>query len=170
MSQIVQAHGLHCNDDGRIYDIHSSSTWKLAYSSDGQFTNDSRGISFAFNTDGVNPYSHNKVCYSMWPIILTILNLPRRIRHTFDNVWLVGTVSGNGTKEPNNLDPYLSILVDEMLELTNKKIFDAYQQATFTLKIDILLYVLDYPGISKVFNTKGSNAYQGCTWCELEGM
>ena len=82
----------------------------------------------------------------------------------------MGTVPGNGTKEPNSLDPYLSILVDEILELTNKKLFDAYQQAPFTLKIDVLLYVLDYPGISKVFNTKGANAYQECKWCELEGM
>ena len=98
------------------------------------------------------------------------LNLPRHIRATFDNVWLVGTVPGNGIKEPNNWDPYLSILVDEMLELTNKELFDAYQQATFILNTDILLYVLDYLGISKVFNTKGANASQGCTWCKLEGM
>lgn len=26
-------------------------------------------------TDGVNPFAHNKVTYSMWPIMLTLLNL-----------------------------------------------------------------------------------------------
>ena len=91
LSQIIQAHGLDLNNDF-VYDIQSSSAWKLAYSSDGQFENDSRGISFALNTDGVNPYSHNKVSYSMWPIVMTVLNLPRKIRHAFANVWSVGTV------------------------------------------------------------------------------
>ena len=130
---------------------------------------DCRGISFALNTDDVNPYSQNKVNYSMWPIILMVLNLPRKVCHLFANVWLVGTIPGNGSKEPNNLDPYLDVLVDELLELTNKKMFDTYQNAPFSLKVNVLMYVLDYPGISKVFNVKGVNAYQGCAWCELEG-
>ena len=47
--------------------------------------------------------------------------------------------------------------------------FDTYQNAPFSLKVNVLIYVLDYPGISKVFNVKGVNAYQGCAWCELEG-
>jgi len=84
-------------------------------------------------------------------------------------VWLAGIVPGNRSKEPNNLNPYLSILVDELLAITNKKVLDAYQDAPFTLKVNVLLYVLDYPGISKVFKIKGANAYQGCAWCELEG-
>ena len=102
-------------------------------------------------------------------MILTVLNLPRSVCHSLANVWLTGIVPGNGSKEPNNLDPYLSILVDELLAITNKKVFDAYQDAPFTLKVNVLLYVLDYPGISKVFKIKGANAYKGCAWCELEG-
>ena len=168
LSQIVQAHGLHSSENQHINDIHSSTAWKLAYSNDGQFEGDCRAISFAVNTDGVNPFSHNKISYSMWPIILTVLNLPRSVHHSFANVWLAGIVPGNKSKEPNNLDPYLSILVDELLAITNKEVFDAYQDAPFTLKVNVLLYVLDYPGISKVFKIKGANAYQGCAWCELE--
>ena len=142
----------------------------MAYSSAGLFASDVRGISFSLNTDGVNPYSQNRVSYSMWPIILTVLNLPREIRYSFGNFWLVGTVPGNGTKEPNSLDPYLDILVDELLAISNKEVFDAYQGAPFKLKADILMYVLDYPGLGKVFNVLGANAYQACAWCEIEGM
>lgn len=168
LSQIVQSHGLQVTGS-TMYDIHSSPAWKLAYSNSGQFSSGYRGISFAFNTDGVNPYSHNKVSYSMWPMILTLLNLPRSKRHLFGNVWLVATIPGNGTKEPNSLDPYLDVMVDELLEISNQKLFDAYMNAPFNLKVDILLYVLDYPGIAKVFSLKGSNSYQGCAWCEIEG-
>ena len=56
----------------------------------------------------------------MWPITLTVLNLPRKMRYSFSNIWLVGTIPGNGTKEPQSLDPYLSVLVDELLSITNK--------------------------------------------------
>ena len=102
LAQIVQAHGLHADNSTKIYDVQSSLSWKLAYCTSGEFNDDYRGISFALNTDGVNPYSQNKVNYSMWPIILTVLNLPRKVRHLFANVWLVGTIPGNGSKEPNN--------------------------------------------------------------------
>ena len=139
------------------------------YSNDGYFSSDCQGISFALNTDGVNPFSHNKTQYSMWPIIMTVLNLCRDITFSFSNFWLVGTVPGNGNKEPNNLDPYLSILVDELLALTDLNIYDSYQNAPFKLKVNVLMYILDYPGISKMFTIKGSNAYQGCAWCEIEG-
>ena len=152
-----------------MYDIHDSPSWRLAYSSDGTFSSDCRGISFALNTDGVNPYSQNRVSYSMWPIIMTVLNLPRRIRCSYENFWLVGTVPGNGTKEPRCLDPYIEILVDELLSITNKNMFDAYQGASFQFKANVLLYILDYPGIAKVFNVMGANAYQAYAWCEIEG-
>lgn len=170
LSEIIQAHGLHCTEERAcMYDIHDSPAWRLAYSSSGEFGSEYRSISFAFNTDGVNPYSQNRVSYSMWPIILTVLNLPRDIRYSFGNFWLVGTIPGNGTKEPKSLDPYLSILVDELLSITNQLVFDAYQGAPFKLKVDILLHILDYPGIGKVFNVMGANAYQACVWCEIKG-
>ena len=79
LAKIIQGHGLRCCSDGLVmYDIHDSPSWKLAYSSTGTFSSDCRGISFALSTDGVNPYSQNKVSCSMWPIILTLLNLPRQ--------------------------------------------------------------------------------------------
>ena len=75
---------------------------------------------------------------------------------------------GNGSKEPETLQPYLEVLVDEILSLTGKELFDAYKQAPFTLTVDVLSYVLDYPGVGKVFNVLGSGAYRGCAWCEIQ--
>ena len=82
------------------------------------------------------------------------------------NVWLVETIPGNDTKEPNSLDPYLEITVDELLEISNQKLCGSYQNTPFDLKVNNLLYVLDYP---KVFNVKDTNSYQGCAWCEIDG-
>ena len=136
----------------RMFDIHNSPVWAAAYSADGIFQGDCQGISLGFCTDGVNPFNHTKVVYSMWPIMMTLLNLPREKRNLFENILLLGIIPGYGTKEPKDLNPY-----------------DAYQDSTFTLKVEILIHTLDYPGIGKVLKLSGSGAYNGCVWCDIKG-
>jgi len=48
-----------------MYDIHDSPAWKAAYSDGGIFKGDKCGVSLAVCTDGVNPFSHAHVKYSM---------------------------------------------------------------------------------------------------------
>ena len=152
-----------------MYDIHDSPAWKAAYSENGVFKGDKRGISLALCTDGVNPFSHAHVKYSMWPIMITVLNLPRNMRNLFSSILLLGIIPGNGNVEPKCLDPYLQVIVDELLQLNGQKIYDAYQENTFDLRIEIMLNVLDYPGIGKVFKVSGSGAFKGCMWCDIKG-
>ena len=106
----------------------------------------------------------------MWPIMITVLNLPRPIRNLFSNFILAEIVPSNGTGEPKEIAPYLDIIIDELLLLSNASMFDAYQNAPFSLKVRILNYVLDYPGVSKVFSLTGTGSYQACAWCTLKGM
>jgi len=170
LAQALQSHTVTRSDeDDVMFDIHHSSAWKAAYDPDGLFKGDPRGISLAFCTDGVNPFAHNKVVHSMWPIMLTLLNLPRRIRNLFSSILLVGIIPSNGSKEPQSLAPYLDILVDEMLEICSCTLYDTYQNAPFKCKAAVLLYVLDYPGIGKVMSVVGSGGFQGCMFCEIEG-
>ena len=153
-----------------IYDIHDSPVWHKAYSNAGIFKGDRRGISLTFCTDGVNPFNHVRVQYSMWPIMMTLLNLPREKRNLFGNILLLGIIPGYGTKEPKNLDPYLEVVVDEITELSGKNVYDAYQECNFNLQIEIMLYILDYPGLGKVLKVSGSGAYKGCAWCNIKGI
>ena len=117
--------------------------------------------------DGVNPFSVQRVSYSMWPIMLTILNLPRHVRNTFSNFALAGIIPSNGTGEPKHIAPFLDIIVDELLLLSSLSMYDAYRDAPFSFKA--LNYVLDYPGLAKVFSMTGSGSYSGCAWCSLRG-
>ena len=169
LAEIIQAHISIQNTASFMHDIHDSPTWKSAYSTNGIFKGDPRGLSLAFCTDGVNPFSHNRIAYSMWPIMLTLLNLPREIRNDFGSILLLGIIPGNGSQEPKNLDPYLEVFIDELLQLSGSTLFDAYQSAPFQLKVDVLLYVLDNPGLGKVLNMSGSGAYKGCMWCDIKG-
>ena len=169
MAQILQTH---CvvqdtdDDDDTIYDIHQSEAWRKAYSKEGIFKEDHRGISLALCTDGVNPFAHNKISYSMWPIMLTLLNLPR---NKYASIILVGIVPSNGAQEPHSLNPYLDILVDELLELSSCKFYDAYRNAPFECKVAVLLYILDYPGMCKTLSVVGSGGLKGCMFCDIRG-
>jgi len=109
------------------------------------------------------------VQYSMWPNMLTLLNLPRNLRNRFASILLVGIVPSNGAQEPHSLDPYLHVLVDGLIELSSFTLYDAYQDALFNCKVTLLHYVLDYPGIGKVLSVVGSGGLQGCMFCTIEG-
>lgn len=170
MAQVLQSHATIENSDTHsFFDLHESCGWKSAYSTDGVFKGDPRGISLALCTDGVNPFTHNKVTHSMWPIMLTLLNLPRNMRNRFSSILLVGIVPSNGSQEPHLLNPYLDILVDELLELSSSTLYDAYSNAPFECKAAILLHILDYPGIGKVLSVVGSGGLQGCMFCDIKG-
>ena len=156
LAQVV--HNLRAADDTTaiMEDVGDSPTWSH-----------DEGVFFQASTDGMNPFNKNKTSYSMWPISLAILNLPRQVRYLFGRLLLVGIVPGNGSKELGTLQPYLDIMVDERLTLKGQQLYDAYRRAPFTFKCSVLSYVLDYPGIGKVFHVSGSGAYRGCTWRKI---
>ena len=101
--------------------------------------------------------------------MLTVLNLLKRIRNLFSNMMLVGIIPGNGNQEPKHLDPYLEVVVDELLSLSGSTFYDRYRKAPFEFKVQLLSYVLDYPGLNEVFLSTGANALQGCMWCDMRG-
>ena len=71
---MLQEHALRPDMGDLMTDIFYSPKWKAAYATDGLFQGDPRGLSMQLSTDGVNPFSANKICYSMWPIMLSVLN------------------------------------------------------------------------------------------------
>lgn len=154
-SELIQAHAFSLQDEPDVvYDIQHSTIWKEAYRSDGIFKGDGRGVSLAFCADRVNPFHNNRVQYSMCPLVMSLLNLPRHLRYQFNNLLLVGIIPG--PKEPQNMNIYLDILVDELTELNTKRVYDAHLGEVFNLNVRILSYVLDYPGIGKLFHALGS--------------
>ena len=56
---------------------------------------------------------------SIWPLLLLWFFLPYEYRNMLGPLMLVGIIPGTGTKEPKHMDPYIDVLVDELLELTN---------------------------------------------------
>ena len=148
-SELIQAHASSLQDEPElVYDIQQSEVRKEAYGSDGIFKGDGRGIALALCADGVNPFHVNRVQYSMCPLVMSLLSLPQRLRYQFSNLLLVGIIPG--PKEPQSMNSYLDILVDELMEVNTRHIYDAHLGEEFDLSMRILSYVLDYPGISKL--------------------
>ena len=168
LAKMLQCHQLR-DQLGEVQDIHDSKTWKTLYAKDADFSGDKRGVSLAFCNDGVNPFHHNHISYSMLPLMLPVLNLPKNVRHKFQNVILAGIIPSNKSKEPKDLSCYLQVLVDEIQALQGKNFFDAYTGTYFALQVKIVSFVMDYPGMCKCFNISGSGAYQGCMWCHICG-
>lgn len=161
IAEVLQSH---CGADSEslLQDVIGSQSWQSVYGETGFFQGDSRGLSLQFSTDGLNPFSGNKVVYSMWPVMLTVLNLPKRLRNLFSNMLLAGIIPGSGGHEPKAVDPYLEVVVDELLTLLGSQFYDAFRKAPFTSKVQVLNYALDYPGLNQSLQ---------CCWSKcIEGM
>ena len=157
IAEILQSHDTNPVEDNSLQDFIGSPSRKEAYDVQGFLEAEQRAISAQLSIDGVNPFSSNKVVYSMWRIMLTVFNLPKPVGNLFSNMLLVGIIPGNGDHEAKSADPYLEVVVDELLALSGATFYDAYRKAPFNFKVRILSYVLDYPGLNKVFNCTGTN-------------
>lgn len=172
VSYMLQNHGGEKENKTEIMtDIQDSPKWKDAFGKKGVFCGDPRGVALSLCLDGLNPWNKNKATYSMWPIVLGQLNLPRKIRYRFENLLLVGIIpSQTKGKEPYNIDPFLEVLIDEVISLCSCKLYDAYKKAPFDLKVEVMIHVLDYQGIGKVFSLSATGSYRGCGWCMQKGQ
>ena len=116
LAELLQEHG-GVPPSSILFDLHDSPLSKLDYSDSGVFEGDNRGISFSLCTDGVNPFSHLRCNYSIWRIVLIF----QKIFVMYFSMFLIGIIPENGKKEAKNIHPYLEVLVDELLSLTNAK-------------------------------------------------
>lgn len=173
ISCLLQGHGGEIGEvsnRGIMRDIHDSPKWKHSFSVNGTFKGDPRGVALSLCLDGLNPWSKNKCNYSMWPIVLAQLNLPRNVRYHLANLLLIGIIPSQAQgKEPKHLDPFFEVLVDEIIFLSSCKLYDAYRKAPFQVKVEIMIYVLDYQGLGKVFSLTATGSYRGCGWCLQKG-
>lgn len=55
------------------------------------------------------------------------------------------------------MDPYVDLIVDDIISLNSLSVYDAHMGEEFKLKANILLHVLDYPGQNKLFKSQGKD-------------
>ena len=110
--------------------------------------------------DGLNPFAIEKNSYSMWPMFLIPLNLSHHIQMTSTSMMLMGL--SPGPTEPKNTDPYVDVLVDDILDVNKLTMYDAYKDEMFRLKTNVVLHIFDYPGQNKILNCQGRHTNCEC--------
>ena len=145
ISKLIQSHtSPQSSPSADVHDIQQTDTWKEWYSQTGLFHGDARGLSLALCLDGTNPFSKEKNSYSMWPVVVLLLNLPPGVCHITGFLQLMEVIPGRW--EPKNTDPYLQVFADELQSINGTRLYDAHQQSWFNLQIELLMHILDYPG------------------------
>ena len=78
--------------------------------------------------------------------LLVPLNLPQSLCSSARSILLTGIIPGPA--EVKNTDPYVDVLVDEILKLQNTPVYNALHDEEFNLQISITLNILNHPNYS----------------------
>ena len=156
--------------NGQMNDIHGSNLWlEDWFGEDGEFRGNKNGVVLNICLDGVNPFKSNKIDYSVWPIEIAIMNLPPELRKSCGGTLIAGLIPGNGRKVPRTLEPYISMLVEELLALEKCKMKDSNGNY-INVGVKLLEFTLDYPAIGKVLHYPGSGrSHRACMFCDIVG-
>ena len=131
------------------------------------FFSDPRDIALGLSTDGFGPSKHwNKAA---WPFILFNYNLSPEERFHKKHIIPLGSIPG--PKKPLDLDSFLWLVVQELLELEIGVLtFNALLQMTFTLHAYLTVVFGNIPAVSMVMHMKGHNTITLCQICEFWGI
>ncbi|XP_076947541.1 uncharacterized protein LOC143619517 [Bidens hawaiensis] len=158
-------HHDHKKKDSSMAHPSDSKAWKHFDSKNPDFANEIRNVRLGLCTDGFNPNNTNSSPYSLWPVFLTIYNLPpcMCLKDSFVKLCLVIP----GRKSPSqNLDVFLRPLIDELKELYEEgiEVYDAYHKENFTMKAILLWTVSDFPAYAMLsgWSTHGHLAWPHC--------
>lgn len=118
-------------------------------------------ISLTINTDGMQIF--NSVSTSLWPIIVSVNNLPLTERFKLDNL----IICGFHYKKAINMSTYLKTFI---LELRSINLLGGLETKMGKLKVFAPLCALDSPAKCKVQNHFQFNGYFGCSYCYERGI
>lgn len=129
------------------------------------FGNNDRNIVLSLHVDGISPFTKRK--HSFTPIQAMILNLPDRLRALSHFILLVGIIPD--PKAPISYNPYLDIVVEELLRLYSHGF--SCLDPRFTpprptqVKVKLLYTCADLPAHNSINNQQGHSAKWGCMKC-----
>ena len=116
-------------------------------------------ISLTMNSDGVRIVNSKK--RSLWPLWLSVLNLPPILRCKFVNIVLAKLWLGQGK-------PDWEIFFSEIKDRLSKDVSIEYNGISWNVVFEVKLLVADLPAKASILNMQQFNAYFGCTLCLIE--
>ncbi|XP_072084535.1 uncharacterized protein [Arachis hypogaea] len=136
-------------NDGKLRHPADSPAWKTFDSLHSDFALEPRNVRMGLASDGFNPYKTMSSRYSIWPVVLTIYNLPPWDCMKQHSMMLSLLIPGPSS--PNrNIDIYLQPLIDELKELWENgfETYDAFSGKLFHVHAALLWTICDFPSYS----------------------
>jgi len=129
------------------------------------FTADARNLRLSLATDGFNPFGNRSTQYSMWPVLVTPLNLPPWECVNSANCFMSLLIPG--TSSPGkDFDLFLEPLIEELLALwKGVSTYDAVSGKKFDLRAAVLWCIHDYPALSTL-SGRTTKGYYACIHCD----
>ena len=122
-------------------------------------TNNQYDLSYVFNTDGFQYTNSSKV--SLWPIYVTIMELPPRLRAKY--TLMVGLWADK--KQPN-MNTFFKVFLKNANDLFENGIVWNYKNKLVNSRLRPLFCCVDSCARHSLLNMKKFNAIYGCTFCE----
>ena len=129
------------------------------------FADDPRNLRLALATDGFNPFGNLNTQYSMWPVLLTPLNLPPWECVNPANCFMSLLIPGPSSPG-KDFDLFLEPLIEELLELWKGVVtHDALSGKKFKLRAIVLWCIHDYLALSTL-SGRTTKGYYACIYCD----
>ena len=150
-------------NDNYLYDIQDGCAYSHLMKPD-NFLSYPEHMGLMLNTDGVAVFNSSR--YSLWPIYLSVTNLPPHLRMHKDYILLAGL--WYGPVKPN-MEIILKPVLDEIDRLNYLGIEVPTSDGTKRIRAMLLLSVFDLPAKALAVNMKQFNGRFGCLYCTHPG-
>ncbi|XP_068329751.1 uncharacterized protein [Pyrus communis] len=160
-------HGLSRPEDGFLRHPADSFAWKQLDLKFPTFGDEMRNVRLGLASDGFNPFGKCSSDYSIWPVLLTVYNLPPWLCMKAPFILMALLIPGKESPG-NDIDIYLEPLIDELKVLWTSGVptYDTFRQETFTLRAAILWTISDFPAYGNLsgWSTHGKLACPCCNY------
>jgi len=131
------------------------------------FARDPRNLRLSLATDGFNPFGNMSTQYSMWPVLLTPLNLPPWECVNLANYFMCLLIPG--PKSPGkDFDLFLEPLIEELLKLwKGVSTYNASTGRKFDLHAALLWCIHDFLVLATL-SGRTTKGYYACIHCDKD--
>lgn len=152
-------------NDGTVRDIQDGSCYRKLFEENGFLSgSENYNITATMNTDGLCLYQSSKV--ELWPIFLTVNELPPQKRFARHNIILAGIWQGRG-KPP--FQQFMEAFTAQMDDLFSKGFNIVVDHETITVRLSVLCAVADLPAKAGLLNMTLFNGVEACITCTEPG-
>lgn len=132
-------HAIGPTDDGHLRHPSDARAWKHLDTKFPTFGEEMHNVHLGLASDEFNPFGTMSISHSIWPVLLTVYNLPpwlyKKQPYVFMSLLILGT-----RRLRNDIDVFLEPFIDELKDLWDNgaTTYDAFKQEIFLMRAIVI--------------------------------